>query len=105
MKKKLKKIQENLKNNPEFQAKLEEIKPKRNFFGFLFVVLFFFVPEVINYLWGLELNAWIVNLVQNAPENILSDALIWLSKESFDGQVSFVNIGLGIALLYWVYRK
>ena len=105
MKKRLKEIQNRVKNDPEFQKKLQEMKPKRTLWGFLFILLFFFVPEVVNYLWGLEINEWIADWVHQAPPSPLVDSLLWLSEKSFDGELSLLNIGLGFAVLYWVYRK
>ena len=104
MLKKLKERFTHVKNSPEFQEKLGEMKPKKSIWGFLLVILFFFVPEVINYIWGLQINDWIVNLVQNSPQTPMSDMLLWLSKKSFDGHLSFLNIGLGIAFMVWLFK-
>ena len=68
MKQKLK----NLKNNHEFQSKLQEMKPKRSIWGILGVVLFFFVPEVINVLWHGEIKAWIAELLKTTPDTKVS---------------------------------
>jgi len=94
---------ENLKNNPEFQEKLQEMKPKRNIWGVLGVVLFFFVPEVINVLWYKEITAWITELIQRAPKTPVSDLLEWSTGKMFTGEISFVNIALGVAFLVWIF--
>ena len=99
MKEKLK----NLKNNPEFQEKIQEMKPKRNIWGVLGVVLFFFVPEVVNVLWYKEITAWMMDLIHNAPANPMGSTLEWLTKQVFTGEVSYFNIGLGIAFLVWIF--
>ncbi len=93
----------NLKNNPEFQAKLQDMKPKRNIWGIFAVVLFFFVPEVVNVLWHEEITAWIFNLIESAPVTPLSDLLKWATGKIFTGKVSFVNIGVGIGFLVWIF--
>jgi hypothetical protein len=93
----------NLKNNQEFQEKLQEMKPKRNIWGILGVVLLFFVPEVVNVLWHKEITAWIMELIESAPVTPMSGALEWLTKQLFTGEVSYFNIGLGIALLVWIF--
>ena len=93
----------NLKNNQEFQEKLQEIKPKRNIWGILGVVLFFFVPEVVNVVWHKEITAWIKALIDSAPANPMSDLLTWMTGKVFTGEISFFNIGVGIAILVWIF--
>ena len=93
----------NLKNNQEFQEKLKEMKPKRNIWGILGVVLFFFVPEVVNVLWHKEITAWIAKLIDSAPKTPISELLNWMTDKLFTGEISFFNIGLGIAFLLWIF--
>ena len=94
----------NLKNNPEFQEKLQEMKPKRNIWGILGVVLFFFVPEVVNVLWHVEITAWITELIKSVPVTPMSGLLEWATGKLFTGEISFLNIGIGIAFLVWIFR-
>ncbi|SFV67448.1 hypothetical protein MNB_SV-12-539 [hydrothermal vent metagenome] len=93
----------NLQNNPEFQIKLKKMKPKRNIWGILGVVLFFFVPEVINVLWHEEIKAWIAQLLKTAPTTKISELLEWITGKVFTGEISFLNIGVGIAFLVWIF--
>ena len=95
----------NIKNNPEFQEKLKELKPKRTIWGFVLVLLVFFLPELVNFLWADEIKSWIVNLVQNAPQTSVSDLLLWATEKTFDGELSYFNLGLGVAFLAWMFRK
>ena len=104
MRNKLKEIKENLDNNPKFQESLTKMKPKKSIWGFLGVILFFFVPEIINVLYYKEINAWVYNYALNSPNQTMADSLIWLSKHSFDGEISYINIGLGIAFLIWLFK-
>lgn len=94
---------DNLKNNQEFQAKLQEMKPKKSIWGILGVVLFFFVPEVVNVLWHQEIKDWIFELIASTPATPMSGLLKWMTTEVFTGEVSFFNIGLGIAFLIWIF--
>lgn len=94
-----------IKNNPEFQAKLQEIKPQRNIWGVLGIFLLFFLPEILNYYYSSEINHWVVELA-NATDHIeMKELLLWSAPKLFDGELSFVNIGLGIAFLVWMFRK
>lgn len=99
MKKKL----ENLKNNQAFQNKLQEMKPKRNIWGVLGVVLFFFVPELVNALWHVEITVWIKEIIESAPPSGLSKGLEWATDSLFTGEISFFNIGLGVVFLVWIF--
>jgi len=100
----LKNIQHNLKNNPEFQAKLQALKPKKSIWGFLGVLLFFFVPEAVNIFYFQEINAWIVEFAHLSYPPELADKVIWVGKKAFDGELSFINLGLGFLFLWWLYK-
>ncbi len=94
----------NLKNNPEFQEKLQQMKPKRNIWGVLGVMLVFFVPEVVNYFYSVEINLWIQELAQTTPNQDIGNLLAWSSEKIFTGEISWFNIGLGVAFLVWMFR-
>jgi len=93
----------NLKNNPEFQAKLQEMKPKKSIWGILGVILFFFVPEYLNVMYHQEINAWIAEYAKSYPIEAMREMMVTLSSKVFDGKISFLNIGLGIAFLVWIF--
>ena len=101
MRERLKKI----KDDPKFQQEIKKLKPKRNIWGFLGVILFFFVPEFLNDFYSKEINNWIYNYALNAPNRWMGDSLIWLSKQTFDGKVSYFNIILGVIFLIWLFKK
>ena len=94
---------ENLKNNEEFQDKLQKMKPKRNIWGVLIVIVLFFIPEYINVKYGKEINEWIVNMVQNHPIEEMKELTIWLSAKALDGNISIINVSMGIAVLVWIF--
>jgi hypothetical protein len=105
MKDKITKIQKELQQNPKFQEQMQKLKPQKSIWGFLGVILFFFVPEILNDFYSKEINAWIENYAQNAPNQDMANSLIWLSHKAFDGEVSYLNIALGCLFLYWVFKK
>lgn len=104
MKKKLKEIQSRIDNDPKLKEAVTRIKPQRNFWGIAGIVLFFFLPELITYIWQPELIDW-------AHIHTLTEPLSmqrWLYgqlEEMFTSGVSWLNIGLGIAMLIWVLRS
>ena len=95
---------EYLKNDPVFQAKLQEMKPKKSIVGFLMVILIFFVPELLSYLWSPEINAWVGELIKGSP-SIIEDSVTWATKKLFNEKVSWINLGLGFAFFYWMFKK
>ena len=104
MKEKLKKIQSKIDNDPKLKEAVERIKPQKNIWGILGIVVFFFVPELVTYIWQDALIAW-------AHAHALSETIAtqrWLYKqleEMFISGVSYVNITIGVLLLLWVSRS
>jgi hypothetical protein len=94
-----------IKNNPEFQKKLQKMKPSRSIWGVLGVVVVFFVPEIMSYFWSNEINHYFANLAQTMPSEKMASLLEFLGKELFNGEVSWINIGLGVLFLVWLFRK
>jgi hypothetical protein len=105
MKDKINEIQKRLKEDPRVQEQIQKMKPKRSIWGFLGIILFFFVPEILNDFYSKEINAWIANYAKSAPNESMANSLIWLSQKTFDGEVSYLNITLGILFLIWLFKK
>ena len=104
MKEKLKNIQNRLRNNPKFQARIQELKPKKTIWGFLGIVFLFFVPEVINFLYYQEINIWVVESATIYYPTEVANKIIWITQNIFNGELSFVNLGLGAFFLWWFYK-
>jgi 2-hydroxy-3-keto-5-methylthiopentenyl-1-phosphate phosphatase len=104
MKEKLKKIQTKIESDPKLKEAVERIKPQKNIWGILGIITFFFLPELITYIWKDELIAW-------AHAHSITEALEmqrWLYKqleEMFASGVSYLNLTLGALLLFWVVRS
>jgi hypothetical protein len=105
MREQINEIQKKLRENPKFQEQIKNMKPKRSIWGFLGVILFFFVPEILNDFYSKEILEWLKNYAQGAPNEQMRDSLIWLSQKTFDGEVSYLNITLGILFLIWLFKK
>ena len=105
MKDRVKEFQNRLEQNKKLQEQLKKLKPKRTIWGFLGVILLFFLPEFLNVFYSKEINEWIVNYASTIPNEAMANSLIWLSKESFDGEVSYLNLILGVVFLIWLFKK
>lgn len=104
MREKIKEIQERIDHDPKLKEALERIKPKKSIWGILGIILFFFVPELLTYLWQDELIQW-------AHAHSLTEASSALRmlysklEEMFISGVSWLNITLGVLLLLWILRS
>ena len=105
MRDKINQINKRLQQDPRFQEQMQKLKPQRSIWGFLGVVLFFFVPEFLNVFYSKEINEWIANYANNAPNEKMAHTLIWLSQKVFDGEISYLNIAIGILFLIWLFKK
>jgi len=100
----MKKQLKHIKDNPKFQEKLQEMQPKKSIWGFLAVILLFFVPELVNFLYHKEILQWITEFANNTPNQQISKLLIWMGKEIFTGEISWINLALGVGFLVWLFR-
>ena len=104
MKKKFKKIHTKIENDPKLKEAIRKIKPQKNIWGILGIVLFFFLPELITYIWQPELINW-------AHLHSLSEPLSmqrWIYgqlEEMFASGVSWANITIGVLLLWWAWKS
>ena len=104
MKEKLKNIQRKIDDDPKLKEAVERIKPQKNIWGILGIVAFFFIPELVVYIWQSELVSWAH--LHSISEPIASQRWIFTKmEEMFASGVSWVNLTLGTLLLLWVLRS
>lgn len=104
MKEKIKTIQRELENDPKFQEALGRLKPQWNLWGIAGVVFFFFLPELITAIWQKPLVAWTHLHTLTEPFAPMRGLYAMLESIFADG-VSWVNIGLGVVLLWWAAKS
>lgn len=104
MRKKLKHIQTKIDSDPKLKEAVERIKPQKNIWGILGIIIFFFLPELITYIWRDELIHW--SHVHSMTEpNEMQRWLYTQLEEMFHSGVSYVNLTIGSLLLFWVIRS
>ena len=96
---------EDIKNNPAFQKSVDSMRPTKSILGLLSIVLFFFVPEIMNYFYHNEITLWLDDFASNSPIPLLGEQLTKLTHELFTGEVSWFNIGLGFLFLLWLLKN
>jgi hypothetical protein len=104
MKAKIKQIQHKMEHDPKFKEAVTRMKPKKNFWGIAGIVLFFFVPEFMVYIWQDELVSW--SHLHSITEPIASQRWLFTKlEEMFISGVSSVNLILGSLFLLWVLKS
>lgn len=88
--------------HPNTKKALVSLKPEKSVLGFLGIVLFLIVPEIIAFIWGIEITAFAKAQLPLNPsflEKQYYDLLIVL----FEDGGSWLNLGIGAALLIWFF--
>lgn len=104
MKEKIKTVKDKLAHDPKFQEAAKSIKPKKTIWGILGIVLFFFVPELVTYLWQDELIHWAH--LHSITEPLEMQRWLYSELENmFASGVSWFNLAFGSLLLLWLFKS
>jgi hypothetical protein len=88
--------------SPVTQKAVVSMKPDKSIWGFLGIVIFIILPEIVAFIWGVEITAYAKEGLLHAPSFIdkyYFDFLVMLFEEGG----SWFNLGLGAALLIWLF--
>lgn len=88
--------------NPATLKAVQSMKPAKTVWGFLGVVLFFILPEIIAFIWGADITQYAQNELLTATSSI-EQQYYQLLKLIFEEGGSWVNLGIGVALLIWLF--
>lgn len=102
MKEKIKAKAQQIAQNPATKQALLSMKPEKTLLGALGVILFFILPEIIAFIWSADITHYAhLQLAQSHTwlDQTLNEMLVMLFK---DGG-SWLNLGIGIALLVWLF--
>lgn len=102
MKHKIKAKAQQLAQHPTTQKVLTAAKPEKSIWGFFGIILFFIVPEIIAFLYGVEITAYAKTSLLTAAswgERQYYDLLVMLFEEGG----SWFNLAIGAALLVWFF--
>ncbi len=90
-----------IKAHPAIQRSLEQLKPKKTFWGIVGVAIFFILPEIVAFIWGDEISAWAqAHLAEPLP---LDKEYQYKAIEMMFGEGSWFNLLFGIGLLVWAF--
>ena len=88
--------------HPATKKALHDMKPEKSLWGILGVLLFFIAPEIIAYFYSQEITLFAKEALLKQPplfEKTLYNVLIMLFEEG----VSWLNLGIGVVLLVWLF--
>jgi Zn-dependent protease with chaperone function len=103
MKEKIQQIQEQLAKDENFQRSLASLKPTKSIWGFLGIILFFFVPEIVGVFWGQDIIDWSHAQALQEPMWIVRKMYEKIESAYIDG-ISYFNLILGGLFLYWLWK-
>lgn len=102
MKQKIKTKALEIAQSPKTKQAFMSMKPAKTIWGFVGVVLFFIVPEIIAFIWGSDIAAYAKEellVAVSAVERQYYEVLVML----FEDGGSWINLGIGLALLVWLF--
>ncbi len=92
-----------IKNNPKVQQSIQNMKPERSIWGFLGVVVFFILPEIVAFIYGEQITSYAQHKLSTSSGvmSIYYDGLIML----FEDGGSWFGIIFGLLLLVWLFKS
>ena len=97
----MKRIQKIIESPVTVRA-VQSMKPEKSLWGFFGIVLFLIVPEIVAFIWGVEITAYAKHELLVATsfiEKQYYNLLIML----FEDGGSWVNLGFAAGLLIWLF--
>lgn len=107
MKNRVEEILYRLRSNPVLIQSARSLKPTPNLWGVVSILLFFIIPEMIGFYRGKEIAQWAHSMALQTPEAI-GRSFYWLLEKFFEDGGSWINLIIGIVLLFWLvyeYRR
>lgn len=102
MKQKIKTKAQQIARHPTTKKTLIALKPEKSIWGFLGIVLFLIVPEIVAFIWGAQITAFAKAQLLLSPE-LLEKQYYDLLLLLFENGGSWLNLSIGAALLIWFF--
>jgi len=104
MKKRLRRAARRAAENPVLRKSAESMKPTPNLWGIFGVLFFFIFPEILGFWKGREITAWAHLHALQEPDRMLRLSY-WMLEKLFEDGGSWINLGIGLALLGWIFYE
>ncbi len=102
MKQKLQAKAKKIAQNPATKKALISMKPQKTIWGFLGVVLFFILPEIIAFFYAADITSY-ANAQLLQPNTVEMHYYYKLLVMMFEDGVSWLNLIIGFGLLIWLF--
>lgn len=102
MKQKLQAKAKQIAQNPATKKVIVSMKPQKTIWGFLGVILFFILPEVITFFYGSGITSY-ANTQLITASNFEMHSYYKLLVMMFGDGVSWLNLIMGFSLLIWLF--
>lgn len=102
MKHKLKAKIQQIAHNPNTKKAFLSMKPEKSMWGFFGVIFFFILPEIIAFIWGVNITSY-ANRELLLATSMIEQQYYKLLIMLFEDGGSWVNIGMGIVLMIWLF--
>lgn len=90
-------------NQDKLNEVKDKLKPATTIWALGGIVFFFFVPEIVAFFWGDQINEYFKNL-SHLYENPVMQKLCVETGEMFS-ENSLLNIIIGFGFVYWWYHE
>ncbi|MBD3808096.1 MAG: hypothetical protein IE880_05195 [Epsilonproteobacteria bacterium] len=102
MKHKLQAKIEQIAQNPKILQTLQSMKPEKSIWGFLGIVLFLIVPEIVAFIWGIEIATY-AQVHKAVADSMAEEQYYNLLILVFAEGGSWFNLAIGAAFLIWFF--
>ena len=89
-------------NKEKLEILKSQLAPSKSYWALVGIVFFFFIPEIVAFFWGKEIKQYFNNLLQTSSNSI--ECYLFKLLKSL-GDISFLNIVLGIIFLIWFFKN
>lgn len=103
MKNKLESVARKVATSQALKQSLSTLKPDLSIGGVLGVLFFFIIPEIVGFIWGVNIAAWAHAQVFTEPSAI-GRSVYWMLEKIFKNGGSWINLTVGILLLGWLLK-
>jgi uncharacterized membrane protein len=92
-----------ISNNPNVKHTLSSMKPEKSLWGFIGIIVFFIIPEIVAFIYGAEITQYAKLGLENNSGMITYyyDGLLFLFEEGG----SWFNLAFGVGLLVWLFKS
>ena len=101
MKKRLRRAAKRAAENPVLRKSAQSMKPTPNLWGVGGVLLLFILPEIVGFWRGAEIASWAHARWLEEPDRMFR-MNYWMLEKLFEEGGSWLNLGIGLALLGWI---